>query len=407
MDIKKKALGISLFGRIVVSIIGTMLLGFVAMRYVGKLQQERVFSQIAGEHVLQINKEIVEKTTKFMMPAVVLAESTSRFVEEKVVDVRNYAQVERYTMTILKIYPQLRAFYMGDKHGNFVMAKRKADGTFESKTIKAKNGVTVIKARDDKGRLMRRDEFQSVDYDPRKRPWYSGAKRKSERYWTPIYTFFSEDEYGITAAYPFSDSNRNFYGVFGVDIELNSISRYLPVKIQNTDISSFIMNDKFQFIAQSQSMDSMMDQTTLTDVSSLKSPSVNKALELYTRTGANHFTFISDRKKYVGSVIPFPQDFGRRWSIVLVAPMASILSTESDTVANAFLGLILLLLIFITAKIIANAVIKPIKLLQSDFRNVGSNQFNFRLTKSRIKELDILLQEFTKLKEKLKSKLNL
>jgi two-component system sensor histidine kinase/response regulator len=51
------------------------------------------------------------------------------------------------------------------------------------------------------------EEWKEQDYDPRKRPWFTGVMTAPENvvYWTAPYMFASTQEPGITAAIRWSD----------------------------------------------------------------------------------------------------------------------------------------------------------------------------------------------------------
>ena len=79
---------------------------------------------------------------------------------------------------------------------------------------------------------------QTIDpYDPRVRPWYKKAVdwRKSGNttaIWSPVYTFFSQAQLGITLAQAFCNENGTVVGVIGVDFTLGNIGKLLESRVQ-------------------------------------------------------------------------------------------------------------------------------------------------------------------------------
>ena len=63
------------------------------------------------------------------------------------------------------------------------------------------------------------------NYDPRLRPWYQGARKAEEIFWTDTYIFYST-ETRITVAEPYFNAFGDLIGV-GVDIELDQLSVFL------------------------------------------------------------------------------------------------------------------------------------------------------------------------------------
>jgi PAS domain S-box-containing protein len=64
-------------------------------------------------------------------------------------------------------------------------------------------------------------------YDPRARPWYRGAIEKNGFSWSAPYVFASSGDLGITLSAPLKTASGTIWGVVGVDITLDSLSRLL------------------------------------------------------------------------------------------------------------------------------------------------------------------------------------
>ena len=74
--------------------------------------------------------------------------------------------------------------------------------------------------------------LQERQWDPRVRPWYTGAEARADTVWSPVYTF-TDGVLGITASQAFHDQAGNLGGVIGVDLDLGFVSDFL----RNLDIS--------------------------------------------------------------------------------------------------------------------------------------------------------------------------
>ena len=78
------------------------------------------------------------------------------------------------------------------------------------------------------GDEMARREDPTDDYDPRTRPWFTGALDTGDVYWTGIYIFFSDHKPGITVSSRVPEPG-GLHRVFGVDVTLDELSRFLAV----------------------------------------------------------------------------------------------------------------------------------------------------------------------------------
>src|SRR5262249_28107064 len=64
-------------------------------------------------------------------------------------------------------------------------------------------------------------------YDPRKRPFYVGAKEAGRLVWLPPYVFYFQWVPGITCAVPVKDASGTFRGVLTADFDLNALSDFV------------------------------------------------------------------------------------------------------------------------------------------------------------------------------------
>ncbi|KAL7473608.1 hypothetical protein ACHAXS_014068 [Conticribra weissflogii] len=73
--------------------------------------------------------------------------------------------------------------------------------------------------------------FDSLNYDPRYRPWYTATKERQEPNWSEPYVFFQNSNMGISYSHPFYDVDDEgrvvFAGVVAVDFTLSEISSFL------------------------------------------------------------------------------------------------------------------------------------------------------------------------------------
>ncbi len=71
------------------------------------------------------------------------------------------------------------------------------------------------------------EEWKDQDYDPRKRPWFTGAMSAPENkvFWTAPYMFQTTQEPGITAALRWTDKSSGRQWVVALDVLLSDLSR--------------------------------------------------------------------------------------------------------------------------------------------------------------------------------------
>ena len=329
---------------------------------------------LSNEYLDQINQTLIEKTTSYLMPAIFIAESSAQSIEEGAISQTDFETLEAYSLGVLKPYPQLTAFYMGDKFGNFIMSKKLNDTTIQTKIIKRSIGSpsTKIKVRNIFGRVVDETYNGIIDFDPRTRPWYIGAKKTENRYWTDIYQFYTGNIPGITASYPFFDTNKQFHGVFGIDITLENITDLLSEQKYAKEGFLFIVNDKNKIVA-SNIPHSNETQFPL-HYSDLNNPLIKKTFETQEQVGSEKFIVKFEGNLYFASFKAFPKVFGKNWKILILIPVKAILASPYKQMGYSFFLLLIVIgmAYFISTKI-ASIIINPIYKMREEFRRIQNN----------------------------------
>jgi hypothetical protein len=176
-----------------------------------------------------IERRIAGELQAFFVPIEDTVQLTTEVLRNAPFDIRDRALIEPFAFRLLANLPQVSNFIVADLKGNFLMVQKMADGAFHTKIIERTAGasrVTWIR-RDTAGNVI--DEETSADdsYDPRNRPWYKGAVNSRKLYWSDFYIFFTSQTHGITVSLPIIGKDDQVLGVFGLDVELKSVSTFL------------------------------------------------------------------------------------------------------------------------------------------------------------------------------------
>lgn len=150
-------------------------------------------------------EQVMMETSNFLIPANIMGKMSARLAtRETFRSLANNDRLERYTIELLHSYPQIEMVYIADEQGNLVLSNRQPDGTFATKILE-KTGAppkTLWRYRDHPLRVFKTETTELESYDPRRRPWYLGAKEAKKTYWTDIYIFYTGQKPGITCASP-------------------------------------------------------------------------------------------------------------------------------------------------------------------------------------------------------------
>ena len=321
----------------------------------------------------------------------------------------------------IQIFNSVYAIYLSDEEGKFAYVKREANNTFIAKL------VNIVPQRhayllDDKGQ---RSKFLESDrYDPHIRPWYIKTVESHQNNWSEIYTF-AGGELGITAAGEIYDHTDKFRGVVGVDLVLSRISDFLEqIKIsQNGQIfiierngnlvatstgeEPFVYNQatKIEERLQATNSDNIFTQATfnylIQHFGTLNSIQESQQLE---------FKFDGDRQFM--QILPYGDELGLDWLIVVVIPEADFMVKINANVRNTILlclGALILTTIF--GVMTSRKIVRPISHLirvssiiaQSARSRNTATDFYPIIKAENIRELNILAQAFNDMAVQLKA----
>ena len=379
-----------------ISIVSILLLGFYVNLY-----HTKQIETLSNEKLVHANNVVIEKISNYLMPAVKMAETSAYLFENYVLYYTLPLQLEFYTLSIIKPFPQLASAYFGDNKGNFIMTKRLLDKTLETRIVNTRKKTTTLKKYNLFNSVISTKTEKKVYFDPRKRPWYIGTKKKEAAYWTNVYTFFSDKKPGITAGYPIFNKKNQFYGVFGIDIRLQKIGEFLDSHNFSEKSSTFIINDKNKIVIKSNSVIANEEgsQIGLNSINRINEKVVEGAFK-GVQTNTNHkFKLTFDNVLYYVVVSDFPKLFGNNWKLVTVAPRSDVIPSYLDQKSTFYsMGFFILLFIGLMGTLLANKLVSYFTTIAYDLKNIKNSQTSVTLTtQSLLPEVRAVITELERL----------
>lgn len=134
---------------------------------------------------------------------------------------------------VLKNAPQVDSFFLGDEDGRVWMMSRRGDN-YDEMMLQKKGEENFFQntITDPNGKFLSSESYAAGDYDPRKRPWYTGGVRHengigSDRlYWTDPYPYVSTHQFIVTASTSFRTLNGHRF-VFAINVSLNQLTKFV------------------------------------------------------------------------------------------------------------------------------------------------------------------------------------
>ncbi|MEM7182257.1 MAG: adenylate/guanylate cyclase domain-containing protein [Spirochaetota bacterium] len=308
---------------------------------------------LSEELINQVNKRIITKTTNYFFKAVDMTALSSEVSGKGVENLLSNPSLEKLMLAVLKTHPRLNMFNIGNEKGEFLMQIRRSDGTIDMKKIYGRGEKRKVYITD-------RNKFGSVvgkyslpeTFDPRKRPWYIGAKEDQHTHWSNVYIFHTGKIPGITVSYPVIRQKR-LLGVFALDIPLKAISQFLTELVDDlksrkriTHATAFILNDKGEVIAypynESKQATSTKDgKIKIKTIYELEDSVIVKSYKKYLHQQGTEkrtvFTLQDSGHDYVASYSQFVNNAenGKQWTVGLVVREDDFISEIKET--NHFL----------------------------------------------------------------------
>ncbi len=231
---------------------------------------------------------------------------------------------------MLDANPGLYSVYIGQADGSFLQIIRSNGREAILSTHKAPTGTNDILraiAQKDGGMVQSWTFMNSqgvvigdrtdadFNYDPRTRPWYKSAMDQQETMLTEPYVFNSLKRPGITASRRLSQGD----GVFGVDIDLESLDNYVAQQKLSQHGSLFLLSSSGLILAAPPSIKGPL--APLADAAQSQNPHLRLAAKLREEGGAAQARIISfDGTDYVIQQSAWTEA-GRQILICVVAPL--------------------------------------------------------------------------------------
>ena len=302
-----------------------MLAALLAITAFSYYSNRRDALALSDEVLGAIERRIAGELEAFVTPIEDTVLLTADFLENTPFDIHNRDLLEPLAFRVLANLSQVTNFIVADPEGNFLMIARQPDGSLHTKIIERSAGAPKVAwiRRDKAGNVV--DEETSVDdsYDPRNRPWYTGAVSREEPNWTDFYVFFTTQTHGATISLPIMGKNDEPLGVFGLDIELKEVSAFLEtLKIGQTG-EAIIIDEEGYIVAHPEIKKMVKKEGDLYKpilVEELGDPVLNRAYNRFRIDGYGHRDLIVDGQRYLSTAFLLPQKTGLDLSVFVFVP---------------------------------------------------------------------------------------
>ncbi|MFO1127412.1 MAG: adenylate/guanylate cyclase domain-containing protein [Rhodospirillales bacterium] len=304
---------------IVASIIGIALFGYVSNR--------RDALALSRDVLTALDKRVGGQLTGYLMPAVRVLNLFHSTLPRGVFAAGQPELARNLAIGVLRSLPQIALVSFADANGDFLMVNRADDdGGVAIKTIDNREGARRVgwERRDAQGQVLSRTEDPADTYDPRTRPWFTGALHDDGRVsWTDLYIFFTDRAPGITASLALSAPAGRPAEVAGVDISLKALSAFLAgLEIGKTGRAMIIDHDGrlVAFPDPARVMTTVDGQPVPASIDQLGDPVLTRAYDRLRVLGYGWHVMDDEGTRFIIASSSLREIVGRDWSLLFVVP---------------------------------------------------------------------------------------
>lgn len=402
--INRRTFQLSIRSVLIVGAIALLLLTAIVIGGSAYRSSERALERMARDVTANAAGWTIEQVENSLAPAGEARQLSQRLADPEMFAEANIAAIEEAFFEALSFYPSLSAVYYGGSDGDLVYVGRNeslSPGGFLTKIIIVEHGERLVNLiwRDRERRLILRERGVEDPYDPRLRPWYQRASIERRTVWTDPYVFYIDREPGLSAATPVLGERGALMGVVGVDLRMETLSRFLAERRISRNGFAMILNrtgevigfpDRKKILVPQDDPRQPLRLAMLSDMDDTVAAAFITSLNLdlgmikADRPAFNKFEVQGTR--YLGLLAPLP-DPQWPWSVVVILPEQDYLGAIFDN-QRTNLTILLILIAIVTLAVLAlgRSIVRPLKQLQVQSADAGADVSQIRTPFAEISE---------------------
>ncbi|MEO5333819.1 MAG: response regulator [Magnetococcus sp. YQC-5] len=310
---------------------------------------------------------------------------------------------------------QVRSVYFGDEQGRGAAVFRENDGSFQARVIQDPPKRLFFPL-DNHGKRL--PQIRETTWDPRQRPWYTGAMQQNRPVWSPVYTF-TDGVLGITVSHAYhkpdpvsqeiQSPERSVQGVIGVDLDLQFISNFLRSLAISPSGQAFILEPTGAIMAVS-TQDPLSlqvpNQEPLQRMTwdKIQNPTIRETV-LATRqqfgqtmnmTQPHSMTLNINHEPTDIRLTPIRDEYGLDLIVGVAIPQHDFMAAIATNARHSFqLTLVMLILAIVLGVLFSRSIARPIRQLADASKKMAVGDYQQTVDIKWSQELIILSQAFS------------
>jgi two-component system sensor histidine kinase ChiS len=374
-------------------------------------------NDLASQLRSEVASRIQQNINNYLAIPLAINRMNSNAVNLNQLNVQDMASVTRYFWHQRNLFDSvtMTSTFVGSPGGEFTGIGFQTDGSWKigrsGKTTKGNFYAYSLDTEGNPATLL----TQGKAYDPRKRPWYQGAINARKPYWSDIYIDFNDPKLTITLSQPVYSQTGQLNAVVGVDFVLTQIGEFLQSLKVGKSGKTFIMERSGLLVATSTSQQTyQLNQKTVKrfKAEDFETPLIKETsayLHQYFGNLTNikkseQLDFLIGHDRVFLQVLPFSDGNGLDWLIVVVVPEKDFMEQiDSNTRTTILLCVAALIIAIVIGILTAQLIVIPIFQLNKSAHAIASGQFDQKVNRKNIKELNLLSQSFNQMAQQLQA----
>jgi adenylate cyclase len=332
MDLKLTKRKISI--RISIITLFVLLLGFIGALIIGinHFTLDKILLRTSQTLIQEASSLLKHRLELYLLPLGRDIIEAGNLLAKGVIDPNNSTQFNNYLYEAIDHNPDIYGVYWGTPTGDYYGIDRESQNKLALEYIirSATPNRNIRYELDENGQTQKTSALPNIDYDPRTRPWYQAAVREQQLIWTDIYQFhlFTGQSYslsGITAAIPIYNQQKQLMGVFGIDLTIDKMEKFINSLAITPNSLIYITDQANRLVA----LHNRKDASNL--VGKELTPELIKALELpipaegLLEKSSKIIRYQINEQEYFAAYQPLTHGTGNTWHITIIVPSSDII----------------------------------------------------------------------------------
>ena len=325
--------------RIYLALVLVILLFIPGTGMVSYLQALRVAENQMQQYTIATSEQIAKRVSDFLAQHTRNVELLAGMLSSGLIRSEEPEELLTALQLFKEDHPEFVNIYYGDRSGGFTMVP------------------------------PQRPEIHKV-FDPRVRPWFTGALNTGATSWTGVYLFASTRKPGITVSAPVYDFKGHIRGVCGIDIDLVAFSGFLRrINLTRQGVAYIFENRTGHIIAHPWITEGSGDDRSL--------ELLTKCRQDLDQTEASFGLTTYKGEKYFSAFSTFEN---RAWTVGVTLPVSTYLS-QIQIIRETTIGLVIagLLLSSLISYLLTRTIVGPLLHLQRGIERISRGDLEHRV----------------------------